>query len=200
MTSKNVIKFLKDNLKDEEGTVGIKLSTDGDSGIYASIYSRFIYNYDTCEFKGDPLVYIRAEDVRGYRITIGPEFLPNKDAGYSVSDIQLHYGIPTKLIPLMEEIYDIDEGLIGLEDSLYEEYLSKLHPKDYELINSGCDWTVEAKVYSLLKKSTTEIQNLFINYAPRLYTEIHQWEEEEGAKCIHHVSKEDVINMVEQML
>ena len=101
MTKEDVIKFLEDSLKDEEGRIGIELSTDGDSGRHASIYSRFIYDYDTGDFNGDPLVYIKTR--RGDRAKFSE--ITEGATGYTISELQSSHGIPTKLIPLMEEIY-----------------------------------------------------------------------------------------------
>jgi hypothetical protein len=195
MTKEEVIKFLERKLKDEEGRIGIELSTDGDSGGHASIYSRFIYDYDTGDFNGDPLVYIKTRS--GSRAKLSE--ITEGATGYTISELQSRYGIPTQLIPLMEEIYKsldvllVDEELTNEEDILSKEYSSKLHPKD------RC-YTEDIKIYSILKKSTKEIQDLFFNYASELYEKIYNDDEIEGAYEIRGVSKSDVIKMVEKML
>ena len=52
--NKQIIRLLKRRLKDKPGTVGIELTTDGDSGRHAAIYSEFIYDYIPENFEGDP--------------------------------------------------------------------------------------------------------------------------------------------------
>tara|TARA_R110002126_G_scaffold289734_1_gene445365 strand:+ start:488 stop:1153 length:666 start_codon:yes stop_codon:yes gene_type:complete len=221
MTKKDVIKLLKRRLKDEEGRVGIELSTDGDSGRHASIYSSFTYDYDAYDGNGDPFIYIKTED--GKRIMFCE--ITESASGYTVSELQQSWGMPTQLIPLMEEIYkSIDLKNLELTDE--EVILSKGYFAEYPLFvkkqvsqeedlqryrNLSLDnpfyssiineYDLEClKIYLILKKSTKEMQDLFMNYASELYEQMWNSDEIEGAHDIHRVSKSDVIKMVEAML
>lgn len=45
MTKEDVIKFLEENLKDNDNRVGIKLTTDGDPSSDIGLYGSFTYHY-----------------------------------------------------------------------------------------------------------------------------------------------------------
>lgn len=213
MTNEDVIKFLKRKLKDEEGRIGIELETDGDSGRHASIYSRFIYGYG-----GDDFIYVKNESDHRVMFSEITEmmFFNENDYDYDTEHCKWGKGRHPELYPFLKELYIIDdEGwdlreLTDEEVILAQEYFSKLHPKDrprgkhlsnFKKGKFNYKDTENIKIYSILKKSTKEIQDLFLNYASEIYEEYYNDKiERDYAYEIRGVSKSDVIKMVEEML
>ena len=122
MTDEDVIKFLKDNLKDEEGKVGIKMTTDGDTTINVGLYSDIVYDYshptfsEICLSKGNEcgtclgntqpvsFIYINETYVPITRNRFeNLVFLYNSDKKkYSIDDIERHEIIQVRELPLEE--------------------------------------------------------------------------------------------------
>ena len=145
MTKEDVIKFLEDSLKDEEGKVGIKMTTDGDTSINVGLYSDIVYDYSQPTFSdpnvcgtclGDTrpvsFIYINETYVPIIRNRFeNPVFYRNRDEKkYSTDDIERHEIIQVRELPLEErETWALtDDGICedcngsGLKKEEYWEY------------------------------------------------------------------------------